>query len=59
MKTLDIYRGQMDLLRKEQRKVVEDMVQVLAEAKADGYSVGDVLDGPKPTPDQPALGFDL
>jgi hypothetical protein len=57
MKSLDIYRGQMDLLRKKQREVVEDMAQVLAEAKLDGYSVPDVLDGPQPTPDQPS--FDL
>lgn len=58
-KSLEIYRGQMELLRKEQRKVVEDMTQVLFEARLDGYSIGDVLDGPQPTPDQPHLGFDL
>lgn len=59
MKTLALYREQMGLLRQEQRKIVEDIVQVLFEAKQDGHSFSDVMDDPRPTPEQPALGFDL
>lgn len=59
MKSLKLYQEQIDLLKQQQRAVVEELVQVIFEGSQDGYSYDDLINTPRANPAQPSLGFDL
>jgi len=57
MKSLGIYQVQFASLQRDQRQILDDMAQVLFEAKSDGHKILDVMDPPKISAEAPA--FDL
>jgi hypothetical protein len=59
MKSLKLYQEQYALFMKEQQKVLEDMSQLLAEGREDGFKPMDIMDPPKASPEAPSMSFDL
>lgn len=56
-KSLGIYQAQYASLMKDQKQILDDMAQILSEAKADGYKVFEVMEPQKVSAEAPA--FDL
>jgi hypothetical protein len=57
MKSLTLYQQQYAKLKKDQQCLMDDMVQVLHEARIDGHKIFEVMDPPKPSAAAPE--FDL
>lgn len=57
MKSAQLYQEQFRLLCQQQKQIIEDMAQVLAEAILDGYRTDEIANPPKASAQAPV--FDL
>lgn len=57
MTSLTLYQQRYAKLKQDGQRLLDDMAQVLHEARIDGHKIFEVMDPPKPSPEAPA--FDL
>lgn len=57
MTSLTLYQQRYAKLKQDGQRLLDDMAQVLHEARIDGHKIFEVMDPPKPSPEAPE--FDL